>query len=194
MRTVFAKLLICFGLLFVTAGTASGHVVVADTAGANSRLEYLRGKFGSLSSQELNQRINLRGAAQERYQFLLETQSNRERGAVLATVMDTKTGQIFFGQNSGLPATLEPRLGERLLAYPENWRPIYEKAAPGTHAEFGALNDALLARPGAEMSDFMVNTIWLRGSRSGLPIPRCPHCETLTTGVRYIPEPLQYGH
>jgi len=30
MRTVFAKLLICFGLLFVTAGTASGHVVVAN--------------------------------------------------------------------------------------------------------------------------------------------------------------------
>lgn len=34
MRTVFAKLLICFALLFVTAGTASGHVVVANTARA----------------------------------------------------------------------------------------------------------------------------------------------------------------
>jgi len=30
MRAVFAKVLICFALLFVTAGNASGHVVVAN--------------------------------------------------------------------------------------------------------------------------------------------------------------------
>lgn len=154
----------------------------------------MREKFGTLSPQELNQRINLRGMAQERYQAILETQSNGQRGPVLATIMDTKSGQVFFGQNSGLPAKLAPELGDRLLAYPGDWRSIYSKAAPGTHAEFVALNDALLARPGAQMSDFMVNTIWLRGSRTGLPIPRCPHCETLTAGVRYIPEPLKYGH
>lgn len=32
MRAVLANLLICFGLLFVSAGTASGHVVVANSA------------------------------------------------------------------------------------------------------------------------------------------------------------------
>ena len=34
MRAVLANLLICFALLFVTAGNASGHVVVANTRSA----------------------------------------------------------------------------------------------------------------------------------------------------------------
>lgn len=37
MRTVLAKFLICFALLFITTATASGHVVVTNSAEAVSR-------------------------------------------------------------------------------------------------------------------------------------------------------------
>jgi hypothetical protein len=47
MRTVLANLLICFALLFVTAGNASGAVVVA-----NSRMAELEAKWGHLSAAE----------------------------------------------------------------------------------------------------------------------------------------------
>ncbi len=36
MRTVLAKFLICFALLFITTATASGHVVVANNLGSSS--------------------------------------------------------------------------------------------------------------------------------------------------------------
>ncbi|MHB1059895.1 MAG: CHC2 zinc finger domain-containing protein [Rhodanobacter sp.] len=38
MRTLLANLLICFGLLFISAGTVSGHVVVADSAPTATQL------------------------------------------------------------------------------------------------------------------------------------------------------------
>jgi hypothetical protein len=28
---------------------------------------------------------------------------------------------------------------------------------------------------------------------AGFPMPRCPHCEYITNGVKYIPEVLKYG-
>src|SRR5262249_45476619 len=43
-----------------------------------------------------------------------EYQSIRARGPVLSGVLDTKTGDIFFGQNTGIPRNLHPALEERL--------------------------------------------------------------------------------
>ena len=130
----------------------------------------------------------------DRYSEIIAKQSNKERGPVLAGVLDQKTGEVFFGQNTGIPDVLHPTLAKRLESYPGDWRSIYSKASPGEHAKFVALNEALLKRGGSpDLSDFVVSTIWLRGSQKGLPIPRCPHCETLTDGVNFAPKGLTFG-
>lgn len=87
-----------------------------------------------------------------------------------------------------------PVLAERV---PDASKVEYGKSkGAGTHAEIHALNDAMLARPGAPLSDFLVYTI-NSGQKSsptlwGLPVPRCPQCELITNGVRYFPEALKY--
>ena len=145
------------------------------------------------SQQILHNTINLRAAMKARYAEVMAKQSNKERGPVLAGVLDQTTGDIFFGQNTGLPKEIHPILASRLMGYPKDWRSIYSKASPGEHAEFVALNEALLARGGSpDLADFVVSTVWLRGSRRGLPIPRCPHCETLTDGTNFAPSGLTF--
>lgn len=67
----------------------------------------------------------------------------------------------------------------------------------GTHAEVLALNKALLERPDAELSDFMVYVInkGTKGKNApkGTPFERCPHCEYITDGTKYFPEVIWYG-
>lgn len=78
MRTVFAKLLICFGLLFVTAGTASGHVVVANSATADIGFIGPRiGNSGYITAEEFAQASFLRyqGFVNEGYDRALLAES-----------------------------------------------------------------------------------------------------------------------
>ncbi|MDT8979325.1 YwqJ-related putative deaminase [Paenibacillus sp. chi10] len=104
-----------------------------------SRGKYLREKYGQLSSQELHQRINLRGAVHKELNRL---------------------------KNS--------------------------------HAEVRALNRALLARPDADIEEFMIFVISARKINKkmpiGTPMPRCPHCEYITKGTHFIPEVLKHNH
>ncbi|MDY6992823.1 MAG: YwqJ-related putative deaminase, partial [Pseudomonadota bacterium] len=150
----------------------------------------------------LNQRISLKGAVADEYLRLSYGLSNRrirnEIGPALAGVLDTKTGKYYIKTNSGpgeLPNNLVPLLESRI----EGTQSIsYLKThGAGTHAEIHALNEALLARPDADLSDFLLYTInsGQRGSpvKWGAPIPRCPDCEFITNGVQYFPEPLKYG-
>ena len=189
---------VSLGISVLTAGFSPNYgamdegVKQLDNAlpqGVN-RLEALRAKYGRFSFQELNQRINLRGAVKQRYGEVI---SEPKRGHVLSGVMDKVTGKIFFGQNDTIPTVRHPILDARLQLYPSDWQSIYPKGRPGSHSEFRALNDAWLSRPEAEIGDFMIYNVWLKGSKRGLPIPRCPHCESLTDGTQYIPEVLRYG-
>lgn len=188
---------VSLGISVLTAGFSPNYGAIDDgikqldnaLSQEVNRLDALRAKYGRFSFRELNQRINLRGAVKQRY---LETVSEQGKGPVLSGVMDKVTGKIYFGQNKGIPSQLHPTLQTRLGEYPIDWEAIYPKGIPGSHSEFRALNDAWLSRPDAEIGDFMIYNVWLRGSRTGLPIPRCPHCESLTNGTQYIPEVLRY--
>ncbi|WP_169334451.1 YwqJ-related putative deaminase [Hahella ganghwensis] len=160
-------------------------------------------KANSESNLTLNQRINLKGAVIDEYASLTEglsiRQTRKQVGPVLAGVMDSKTGDVFFGLNSGpggkLPDNLTPLLSDRI---PDASKIDYIKTqGAGSHAEIHALNDAFIARPNADISDFLLYTInsGQKGSAAkfGTPVPRCPHCEFITDGVQYFPEPLKYG-
>ncbi|WP_152667813.1 YwqJ-related putative deaminase [Aneurinibacillus tyrosinisolvens] len=165
-----------------------------------TRGELLREKYGRLTSVEFNQRINLRGAVAEEYNRLKAAGlSKKEMGPALAGVLDTKTGKYYFGINAkgpDVPRNLSTEIATRLAEMPSDIRDGYIKTkAPGSHAEIYALNDAFLARPGADPSDFMLHVINAGGKTPtrGMPIPRCPHCEYLTNDVNYFPEVLKYG-
>lgn len=162
----------------------------------------MRAKYGAFTTEEIYQRINLRGAVADEYSRLTHGLSNnqilREAGPVLAGVLDTKTGQYFFSRNSGpgeLPDDLVPLLSTRI----EDAKSInYIKShGAGTHAEVHALNNAFRARDDANLSDLMLYTInsGQKGSAAkfGTLVPRCPHCEFITDGVKYFPETLRYG-
>lgn len=172
---------------------------VADEVAA---LRSIAARNATPEARLLHQRTNLRGAVAEEYALLTRGMSNNkirnEVGPVLAGVMDTKTGKLYFGLNKGvgeLPDNLVPVMADRIPIASEI--PYMKTHGAGTHAEIHALNDAFLARPGAQMDDFLLYTInaGQRGSptRWGLPVPRCPHCELITNGVQYFPEPLRYG-
>ncbi|MEQ7052836.1 YwqJ-related putative deaminase [Paenibacillaceae sp. P-4] len=68
----------------------------------------------------------------------------------------------------------------------------------GSHAEVRALNRALLARPDADIEEFMIFVISARKINKkmpiGTPMPRCPHCEYITKGTHFIPEVLKHNH
>jgi hypothetical protein len=117
-------------------------------------------------------------------------QSKSQRGPVLTGVLDTVTGQIFYAQNSqDLPEDLVPEMQSRLTEYLASLggQRIPFKGEPGTHSEIHALNAALLVRPGAPMSDFLLYNVRLKGADKGQPILQCANCQPLTEGVTYVP-------
>ncbi len=165
-----------------------------------SRLEELRAKYGKLSSKELHQRINLRGAVGDEYKRLKSIGvTNDEMGPCLAGVLDKKTGKIYFARNTmdgSIPNELAKVIKKRLVKMPKNILNGYKKSkGAGSHAEILALNEALLSREGSKLSDFMIYVVKSNGSQKlrGTPVPRCPHCEYLTQGTNFIPEVLKYG-
>ncbi|MEQ7052837.1 hypothetical protein ABN764_19535 [Paenibacillaceae sp. P-4] len=61
-----------------------------------SRGKYLREKYGQLSSQELHQRINLRGAVHKELNRLKNSElTKKELDPAVAGVLDKKLGSIF---------------------------------------------------------------------------------------------------
>lgn len=167
-----------------------------------TRGEQLRAKYGTLTAADVDRRINLRGAVADEYAKRAANMSNgqirREIGPALAGVMDTKTGEIFFGVNAG-PRMLPNNLTSELAGLIDEAKsiPYIKTHGAGTHAEVYALNSALQARPGAAADDFLMYVInsGQRGSPTkwGQPIPRCPHCEYITNGVKFFPESMIYG-
>ncbi len=114
-----------------------------------------------------------------------EYQSIRQRGPVLTGVIDKQTGEIFFGQNTGIPEPLYPDLQARLNEFEGPY--AAGKGIPGAHSEINALNQGLWARPDADIEDFLIYNLRLRGAEQGMPIARCPNCAVLTRGAEEIP-------
>jgi len=169
-----------------------------------SRIDYLRNKYGKLTSEQINNRINLRGATHDKLNEFIESGiSGKKLGPAVAGVMDTKTGKIYYGINDSkgrLPEVMDDLISDRIQNMPKNIRDSYIKTkGAGSHAEVNALNEALLAREGANIDDFMIHVISTKGlgpniPQAGIPMPRCPHCEFITDGVNYFPEVLKYGN
>ncbi len=146
------------------------------------------------------QKIDLQAAVAAEYQRLLDSGIPPKRlGPALAGVMDRKTGSVYFGRNATgpqLPKVMAPRLQEALSNMPKDVLDSYIKThGAGSHAEIYALNDAMLARPGATPQDFLLYVVNAGGKAPtrGMPIPRCPHCAYLTSGTQYFPKGLKYG-
>ncbi|WP_326497918.1 YwqJ-related putative deaminase [Clostridium sp. ZS2-4] len=166
-----------------------------------SRIDYLRNKYGKLTSEQINNRINLRGAVNDEIERLYKSGITKKKlGPAVAGVLDPKTGKYYFGINNiegDVPKELHPLIKERIDNMPPEIYSSYEKwtLGAGSHAEVYALNEALLANPTAKLEDFMVYVV--RSGKKlkprGLPMPRCPHCEYITNGASYFPEVLKYG-
>lgn len=166
-----------------------------------SRIDYLRNKYGKLTSEQINNRINLRSAVDDEIERLYASGiSKKELGPAVAGVLDTKTGKYYFGINNikgKPPKELHPLIKERIDNMPAEIYSSYEKwtLGAGSHAEVYALNEALLANPNVKLEDFMVYVV--RSGKKlkprGVPIPRCPHCEYITNGASYFSEVLKYG-
>ncbi len=127
-------------------------------------------------------------AVRARAASMVETLSNSERGPVLSGVLDTRTGQTFFGINQGeVPTPLHPLLRARYKAYLKatgGSTPV-KAGIPGAHSEIVALNKALYAREAAlgrvatesDLSEFVLHNRSLRGTTKieGVP-PPCDNC------------------
>jgi uncharacterized Zn-binding protein involved in type VI secretion len=160
-----------------------------------------RGTVRAYNAMRLpQQKVNLQAAVAAEYQRLLASGIAPKRlGPALAGVMDRKTGLVYFGRNAPgpqLPKVLAPRMREAINNMPKDVLDSYIKThGAGSHAEIYALNDAMLARPGAKPQDFLLYVVNAGGKASsrGMPIPRCPHCAHLTEGTQYFPKGLNYG-
>ena len=127
-----------------------------------------------------DQGATLRTAVDQKASEVIASQSNRVRGPVLSGAMDTKTGEIFFGQNTGIPDPLHPLLRQRLDSFSGPGAPA--KGIPGAHSEINAVNQGLFARPGSQIGDFTFYSVRLRGTIKGQPIEMCPNCAQILGG------------
>lgn len=121
-------------------------------------------------------------AADAKAAQVVGSQSIRQRGPVLTGAMDRRTGDVFFGQNTGIPSPLHPELGAALDAFPGP--AAAGKGIPGTHSEFNAINQGLFARPGSSVKDFVFYSVRLRGAAQGNQIMMCSNCASILKGAQ----------
>ncbi len=168
-------------------------VEYVDPSGHASLKEKNRGKGGKNKSYEKNKNKLIRAVEKRLNEDVLQRGTSKKKmSPALAGVLDTKTGKIYYGENSlngELPLELHPLIKERI----EKAGGIkYDKTkGAGSHAEVYALNAALLERKNANLSDFMVYVVSTKklGSKvsgPGIPMPRCPHCKYITDGTIFL--------
>lgn len=180
-----------------------------------SRIDYLRNKYGTLTSEQINNRINLRKATHDKLYELIESELKngmtkkkiqKKLGPAVAGVYDPVTGKYYFGINNldgDLPQNLHKLLEDNYINMPKEG--IFAEyndftLGAGSHAEIYALNEALIERevmgiPVKNLDELTLTV--LKGpkcgwKKMGLPMPRCPHCEYITGNVNYFPEVLKY--
>jgi hypothetical protein len=176
----------------------SGAAVVADMS-AVGNVDMAGAGVDALSAQRAQLSDVVRARAEA-----ISTQgapgylSRSQRGPVLTGVMDSQTGEVFWGMNQdAVPSNLNPLLQNRLdgyLATTAGDTPL-RAGIPGAHSEIGALNDALNARQAttgmpvteADLPSFLLSNRSLIGQTRvvGIP-PRCLNCFSLTNGVTVV--------
>lgn len=178
------------------SGGTKGTGEVGNSGGESlSRIEYLRNKYGEFTPQELNYRINLRGAVAQEVERLNKIGiSKREMGPAVAGTFDKTTGKYYFGINntSGkIPEELHTLIEQRIINMPKNIKKGYTFTyGAGSHAEVYSLNQALLANPEASTSNFITHVV-RSGKKlkpAGMMMPTCPHCNFITEGFEFSSE------
>jgi hypothetical protein len=96
-----------------------------------------------------------------------------------AAVVDTKTGEVYYGTSGNpLPTTIDEYLTERTPS------PSLEPWQVANCAEFKAVNNAML--DGANIEDLEVHTV---RTRTGEAFPRCKNCRITTDGTNVTSDP-----
>jgi len=165
-----------------------------------SRIDYLHNKYGRFSSEELNYRINLRGALEKEVERINNLGlSKKEVGPAIAGTFDKSTGKYYFGINNtegDIPSIMHPIIRDRVFNMPENVKDGYIFTyGAGSHAEVYSLNQALLANPNAKQSDLITHVV-RSGKKlkpAGMMMPRCPHCKFITEGFDFSSEVKKVG-
>ncbi|COE30303.1 YwqJ-related putative deaminase [Bacillus cereus] len=185
----------------VEASLASkGTGEVSNSSEKLSRIEYLRNKYGRFTPQELNHRINLRGAVEKEVERLNTLGlTKNEMGPAVAGTFDKNTGKYYFGINNtdgDIPVTLHPIIRDRIENMPSSVRDGYKFTyGAGSHAEVYSLNQALLANPNAQPTDFITHVV-RSGKKlkpAGMMMPTCPHCNFITEGFEFSSEVRKIG-
>ncbi|MET3656338.1 T7SS effector LXG polymorphic toxin [Sporosarcina psychrophila] len=179
--------------------TTSKPLKGVNRAEGISRIDYLHNKYGKLTSEQLHQRINLRGETAKELSKL-SSLTNKQAGPALAGVFNKTTGKYYFATNNPtgkVPEIIHPLIKERLGNMPKD---VYDSYAEmtygaGSHAEVKAINDALLANPDAKINDLTVNVV-RSGKKlkpTGQMMKKCPHCAYITEGFEFISEVPKIG-
>ncbi|MBJ7997780.1 YwqJ-related putative deaminase [Bacillus mycoides] len=179
---------------------AKGTGEVSNSSENLSRIEYLRNKYGRFTPQELNHRINLRGAVEKEVERLNTLGlTKNEMGPAVAGTFDKTTGKYYFGINNtdgDIPVTLHPIIRDRIYNMPSSVRDGYKFTyGAGSHAEVYSLNQALLANPNAQPTDFITHVV-RSGKKlkpAGMMMPTCPHCNFITEGFEFSSEVKKVG-
>lgn len=123
-------------------------------------------------------------------------------GPCISAAYDTKTGKVFYGQNTGeAPTGLAPPLQQRTQdraddnarRQPMPGQPhgfTMEEGIPGSHSEVHATDKALKDRPGATPEDIRIANQRMEDSKKdptqkqGDPMPCCANCQHITHGAK----------
>ncbi|MGJ3193093.1 YwqJ-related putative deaminase [Peribacillus frigoritolerans] len=160
-----------------------------------NRIDYLHDKYGRFTSEDLNHRINLRGALAQEVERLNKLGiSKREMGPAIAGTFDKTTGKYYFGINNTtgkIPEKLHSLIEQRIINMPKDIKEGYTFTyGAGSHAEVYSLNQALLANPQASSSNFITHVV-RSGKKlkpAGMMMPTCPHCNYITEGFEFSSE------
>lgn len=187
----------------VVAGIALGRIGNADLGAAGGAIgEGIEGALIKMSQafrsnanaadmtfQQAEALKELTVAAYEQMQAAGKSLNSLKPAFTVA--QDMVTGQVSFGLNNkggAIPAVMDETLTSRLDKMPEEVLLGYQKsAAAGSHSEIYAVNELLLARPGAKLSEIAVSTIETKAAAMrGTYKPACPHCDYILNGVHYV--------
>lgn len=177
-----------------------GKGLISNNDKSINRIEYLHEKYGKFTPNELNHRINLRGAVEKEVEKLNTVGlTKNELGPAVAGTFDKTNGKYYFGINNtdgDIPAKLHPLIRDRIYNMPGSVKDGYKFTyGAGSHAEVYSLNQALLANPNAQPTDFITHVV-RSGKKlkpAGMMMPTCPHCNYITEGFEFSSEVKKGG-
>ena len=118
---------------------------------------------------------------------------------VVSVIRNVRTGQIYVGLNTGIPAAatqpIQAAIEAQMQRIAAGEVAVVHTAADavGGHAEVNALNRAIAVEQAALgraltaeeiAATFEMHNVWLSGRRRLTTAPRCEHCAAITRGVR----------